>query len=119
MKIIYFFHFFCIELEGKSLEEVKNLVYELELQANIYSELLCNELDYRDKLKRDIEGQNNFISTYVAVERKLNNSIQDKKKKNRYGFFKANDDDHNKVSWVLVTLRILSVFSERIFLYVL
>ena len=37
------------ELDNKSTNELAVLVAEMERQANIYSEMLCTELDYRDR----------------------------------------------------------------------
>lgn len=63
---------------------------ELEIEAKIYSELLLSELDYRDKMVRQQEIKNCFISKHLNVERKINEA---KKKKKGYGFFKAASED--------------------------
>uniref|UniRef100_A0A7M5WR94 Uncharacterized protein n=2 Tax=Clytia hemisphaerica TaxID=252671 RepID=A0A7M5WR94_9CNID len=78
-----------IELSSKNVEDLRSIVNELEIEAKIYSELLLSELDYRDQLVRQQEVKNRFISTHLAVERKINEA---KKKKKGYGFFKGNDD---------------------------
>ena len=41
------------ELDNKSTNELAVLVAEMERQANIYSEMLCTELDYRDRCVLD------------------------------------------------------------------
>ena len=73
----------------KSIDELKKIIHELDMQANIYSELLLTELNYREKLNRNQEVRNNFIETHLAIERKRNDK---KKKKIRYGFFKYADE---------------------------
>ena len=87
---------FCnLELMEKSVEELKDIIHEFNLQANIYSELLLSELNYREKLTRDREVKNNFIASFLAVERKVNDD-NNRKKKTRYGFFK-NIEEESKV----------------------
>lgn len=79
------------ELLPKSVDDLKEIVFELDIQAKIYSELLLTELDYRDKLKRDQEIKNAFVASYVAVERKQ--AEKEKRRKNKYTFFKNSDHD--------------------------
>lgn len=88
-----FLVFIISDLSAKPIEELQSLATELELQAKIYSELLLSELDNRDDLQRQQEIMNNFISSHVAVERKLSQNKH--KQKSRYGFFKYPEE--NKV----------------------
>lgn len=79
------------------MEDLRSIVNELEIEAKIYSELLLSELDYREKLLRQQEIKNTFISKHLTVERKINEA---KKKKKGYGFFKGTEDASTKVLMV-------------------
>ena len=70
-----------LELRLKSIEELRLLKDDLELKVLYLSEQLLNELDSREKNKRDVEVRNNFIASYIRVESKIK---EDKRKRNKY-----------------------------------
>ena len=70
-----------LELRLKSIEELSLLKDDLELKVLYLSEQLLNELDSREKNKRDVEVRNDFIASYIRVESKIK---EDKRKRNKY-----------------------------------
>ena len=70
-----------LELRLKSIEELRLLIDDLELKVLYLSEQLLNELDSREKNKRDVEVRNDFIASYIRVESKIK---EDKRKRNKY-----------------------------------
>ena len=70
-----------LELRVKSVEELHLLKEDLESKVLYLSEQLLNELDSREKNKRDVEVRNDFIASYIRVERKIK---EDKRKRNKY-----------------------------------
>ena len=70
-----------LELRLKSIEELRLLKDDLELKVLYLSEQLLNELDSREKNKRDAEVRNDFIASYIRVESKIK---EDKRKRNKY-----------------------------------
>jgi len=77
------------EHSTKCVEDLQILVANIEDKINSYSEQLLDELNLREKNKREKEVKNNFIASYIAVETKLN---QYKRKKIKSSFFKYTDD---------------------------
>ena len=75
-----------LELRLKSIEELRLLKDDLELKVLYLSEQLLNELDSREKNKRDVEVRNDFIASYIRVESKIK---EDKRKRNKYATPKA------------------------------
>ena len=70
-----------LELRLKSIKELRLLKDDLELKVLYLSEQLLNELDSREKNKRDVEVRNDFIASYICVESKIK---EDKRKRNKY-----------------------------------
>lgn len=70
-----------LELRVKSVEELRLLKEDLESKVLYLSEQLLNELDSREKNKRDVEVRNDFIASYIRVESKIK---EDKRKRNKY-----------------------------------
>ena len=70
-----------LELRLKSIEELRLLKDDLELKVLYLSEQLLNELDSREKNKRNVEVRNDFIASYIRVESKIK---EDKRKRNKY-----------------------------------
>ncbi|KAF0310054.1 Fasciculation and elongation protein zeta-2 [Amphibalanus amphitrite] len=73
------------KLEAMSSAELNELYLDLELMIKDYSEVLINELAFRDELEYEKELKNQFISLLLTIQNKRRQYNVEKKKKNKNG----------------------------------
>ncbi|XP_037073409.1 fasciculation and elongation protein zeta-2-like [Pollicipes pollicipes] len=73
------------KLEAMTSAELNEMYLDLELMIKDYSEVLINELAFRDELEYEKELKNQFISLLLTIQNKRRQYNVEKKKKNKNG----------------------------------